>query len=98
MHGKGYCGDAQWMAVNPEQVKCRNAAIDDFDKYWTTAKSELAAISPQYKIHKVDSLCMKSKRDVYIVEMQSLGNITIRGYYFVPRTAGKHRAVLQVPG
>ena len=98
LHGKGYCGDAQWMAVNPEQINCRNTVKDDFDDYWTMAKSELASISPQYRIHKVDSLCSKSKRDVYIVEMQSLGNITIRGYYFVPRTSGKHPAVLQVPG
>lgn len=98
LHGKGYCGDAQWMAVKPEQINCRNTVKDNFDDYWTIAKSELASISPQYRIHKMDSLCMKSKRDVYIVEMQSLGNITIRGYYFVPRTSGKHPAVLQVPG
>jgi cephalosporin-C deacetylase-like acetyl esterase len=98
LHGKGYCGDVKWMAVKPEQINCRNTVKDDFDDYWTMAKSELASISPQYRIHKVDSLCQKSKRDVYIVEMQSLGNITIRGYYFMPRTPGKHHAVLQVPG
>ena len=96
--GSGYCGDIQWIAVNPEQVECNHTAINGFDDYWSQALSELTSISPQYRIHKVDSLCQKSKRDVYIVEMQSLGNITIRGYYFVPRTSGKHHAVLQVPG
>jgi cephalosporin-C deacetylase-like acetyl esterase len=98
MHGKGYSGDAQWMAVKPEEINCSNTVADGFDDYWNRAKSELSAISPDYKMYKVDSLCRKSKRDVYIVEMKSLGNITIRGYYFVPRTSGKHHAVLQVPG
>jgi cephalosporin-C deacetylase-like acetyl esterase len=98
MHGKGYCGDAQWMAVKPENVECSNKVVDGFDDYWIEAKSELAEILPEYKLYKVDSLCRKSKRDVYIVEMKSLGGIKVRGYYFVPRTSGKHHAVLQVPG
>ena len=98
MHGKGYCGDVQWMAVKPEEVKCNNTVADGFDDYWNKAKAELAAIAPEYKVYQVDSLCRKSKRDVYIVEMKSLNNLTIRSYYFVPRSAGKHHAVLQVPG
>ena len=98
MHATGYSGAVQWMAVKPEKIVCNNHTARNFDKYWAKAKSQLAAIQPNFKMHKVDSLCKKSTRDVYIVEMQSLGNLTIRGYYFVPRTAGKHIAVLQVPG
>ncbi|MCK9160873.1 MAG: acetylxylan esterase [Bacteroidaceae bacterium] len=98
MHGEGYTGNVQWMAVKPEEVSCNNQTIRGFDDYWDKAKAELAAISPNFRMHKVDSLCRKSQRDVYIVEMQSLGNLTIRGYYFVPRTEGKHITVLQVPG
>ena len=30
--------------------------------------------------------------------MKSLGALTIRGYYFVPNTTGKHAAVLHLPG
>lgn len=98
MHGVGYSGNAQWMAVKPEEAECDNRTAIGFEDYWAKAKAELAAIKPEFKLHRIDSLCQKSKRDVYIVEMQSLGNLTVRGYYFVPRTAGKHRAVLQVPG
>lgn len=98
MHGMGYTGDAQWMAVKPEEIKCSNTVVRGFDDYWNKAKLELSQVKPDYKMYKVDSLCCKSKRDVYIVEMKSLGNITIRGYYFVPRTGGKHHAILQVPG
>jgi cephalosporin-C deacetylase-like acetyl esterase len=98
MHGVGYSGNAQWMAVRPEEISCNNKQFPEFDEYWATAKAELATIVPDFRMHKVDSLSNKGTRDVYIVEMQSLNNLTIRGYYFVPRTAGKHIAVLQVPG
>ncbi|MCI1741766.1 MAG: acetylxylan esterase [Prevotella sp.] len=98
MHGKGYSGNALWMAVKPEQVACDNRVATDFNQYWSQALTDLSRVAPDFRIHKVDSLCKKSKRDVYIAEMQSLGGITIRGYYFVPRSPGKHAAVLQVPG
>jgi cephalosporin-C deacetylase len=48
-------------------------------------------------MHKVDSLS-SGNRDGYVIEMKSLDNLTIRGYYFVPRTPGKHAALLHVPG
>jgi len=50
-----------------------------------------------FKVHKVDSLC-SDNREGYVVEMQSLGNLTIRGYYFVPKTDGKHSVVMHLPG
>lgn len=98
MHGKGYSGNVQWMAVKPEQVTCNNRIAVDFDQYWSKALADLSRVAPNFSIHKVDTLCKKSKRDVYIAEMKSIGGITIRGYYFVPRTSGKHSVVLQVPG
>lgn len=98
LHGKGYSGDAQWIAVEPELVECNNLAPVLFADYWKKTLKELSSVAPFFRIHKVDSLCRKSFRDVYIAEMQSMGNITIRGYYFVPRTGGRHHAVLQVPG
>jgi len=45
----------------------------------------------------VDSLCSET-RDGFVVEMQSTDDITLRGYYFVPRTPGKHPVVLHLPG
>ena len=98
MHGKGYTGKAAWMAVKPEQVTCNNHVAPDFDEYWSQALADLSQIAPDFRMHKIDSLSRKSRRDVYIAEMKSLGGITVRGYYFVPRTQGKHAAVLQVPG
>lgn len=97
LHGKGYCGDVQWVAINPEKIECNNVESRFFDSYWNKAKSELAKVSPNFKMHKVDSLSYGT-RNCYIVEMQSLGNLTIRGYYFVPKNSSKHRALLHVPG
>jgi len=42
-------------------------------------------------------LCSAS-RDGYIAEMKSFGGLTIRGYYFTPKTPGRHAAILHVPG
>jgi len=98
MDGNGYSGNAQWMAVKPEHVVCNNRIAVDFDQYWSKALADLSRVAPDFRMHKVDSLCKKSKRDVYIAEMKSIGGITIRGYYFVPRSSGKHAVVLQVPG
>jgi cephalosporin-C deacetylase len=93
----GFSGDVKWFALSPEKIICGNKTIPQFKKYWETALDELKTVNPEFSIKKVDSLCTSS-RDGYIAEMKSLGNLTIRGYYFVPRTAGKHKAVLHVPG
>lgn len=92
-----YVGNVTWMALSPEQITCNNPAPADFDAYWAKALSDLKAVPPGFSIHKVDSLC-SATRDGYVAEMQSVEDITIRGYYFVPKGKGKYPAVLHVPG
>ena len=92
-----YVGTAQWFAVNPEEIICTNKTIDGFDAYWQEALSELKEIVPNFKMHRVDSLC-STTREGYVVEMSSLGNLIIRGYYFVPKADGKYPVVLHLPG
>lgn len=58
---------------------------------------ELKQVDPQYKVTRVDSLCTIT-RDGYILEMKSLGDVTIRGYYFVPKKNKKYAAILNFPG
>jgi len=81
----------------PEKIISPVNPQPDFANYWQRAKRELAAVDPQYKVMKVDSLCTL-KRNVYLVEMRSLGNILIRGWYSVPTASGKYPAVMQVQG
>jgi cephalosporin-C deacetylase len=90
-------GDVEWLALDPEKIDCKNNTVPNFNSYWEGALNELKGVPPGFSLHKVDSLST-GKRDGYVVEMKSLNNIIIRGYYFVPRAAGKHAAVLHVPG
>ena len=67
------------IGVKPEEIVSPANRPSDFEAYWRRAKDELACIDPQYKLIKQDSLCT-AEREVYLVEMRSLGNILIRGW------------------
>lgn len=95
--GQTYCGTVEWFAVQPEDISCITERIQGFDEYWENAMEELDQVDPNFKVIQVDSLC-SSTRNGYVVEMKSLGNLTIRSYYFVPKTSGKHPVVLHLPG
>lgn len=85
------------FGVQPEKIISPVDSKPDFEAYWNRAKKELEAVAPQYKLIKIDSLS-KGKKDVYIVEMRSLGNVLIRGWYAVPKKAGKYPAILRLQG
>lgn len=93
----GYNGALSWFTVNPTEIKSTSKQPADFNDFWNTARAELNTIAPSFKIQKIDSLCT-SKRDGFIVEMNSVNNLTIRGYYFVPKQKGKYPALLNLPG
>lgn len=85
------------FGVEPEKIVSPLDREPDFDNFWNRAKRELASVDPQFKLIKIDSLGNKTK-DVYLLEMRSLGNILIRGWYCVPKKAGIYPAILQVQG
>lgn len=85
------------IGSNPEQVSSPLNRPDDFEDYWQRAKRELAAVAPQYKMIRQDSLCTP-EREVFLVEMRSLGNILVRGWYLRPTAPGRYPAILQVQG
>ena len=97
MNDEGYSGDVKWFTISPDKIVCTNETVPGFKNYWEDALNELKKIKPEFNLIKVDSLST-GNRDGYIAEMKSLEGITIRGFYFVPRTPGKHPAVLHVPG
>jgi cephalosporin-C deacetylase len=98
-----YSGDTENMkadfsfGVRPEEIMSPLDRPADFDNYWMRAKKELAAVDPQYKVVKQDALCTPD-RDVFLVEMRSLGNVLVRGWYSRPVAPGKYPAILQVQG
>lgn len=85
------------FGYEPEKIVSPLNPQPDFANYWSRAKKELAAVDPQYKVIKIDSLCTP-KKNIYLVEMRSLGNNLIRGWYSVPTAPGKYPAVMQVQG
>ena len=85
------------FGYEPEKIISPPDPRPDFDSFWDKAKQDLADVDPRYKLTKIDTLCT-SKRDVYLVEMHSLGDVLIRGWYSVPVKPGKYPAIMQVPG
>lgn len=69
----------------------------DFDEFWKTARNELAAIDPQYRIIPDES---KSTyfHTVYRVEFQSLGNIPVFGWLSIPKPKGKYPVLIGFGG
>ena len=85
------------FGCEPEAIVSPTNPAPDFESFWDRARQELATVDPKFKVTKIDSLST-SKRNVYLVEMRSLGNVLIRGWYTVPAKPGKYPAIMQVPG
>lgn len=85
------------FGFEPEKIVSPADPQPDFQEFWDRAKKELAAVKPQYKLTRIDSLCTP-EHNVYLVEMRSLGNARIRGWYQVPVKPGVYPAIMQVPG
>lgn len=85
------------FGYEPEKIVSPADPQPDFAEFWQRAKAELAAVDPQYKMIRIDSLCTE-KQNVFLVEMRSLGNALIRGWYRVPVKPGRYPAIMQVPG
>ena len=85
------------FGYEPEKIISPVDTLDGFTAFWARAKQELASVDPQFRMIRIDSLCT-GKRTVYLVEMHSLGNVLIRGWYSVPAVPGRYPAIMQVPG
>lgn len=85
------------FGYEPEKIVSPADPQPDFMEFWQRAKAELKTVDPQFKMIKIDSLCT-DKHNIYLVEMRSLGNALIRGWYQVPVKPGRYPAVMQVQG
>lgn len=88
------------FGIRPEELRSNFAKPADFDQFWDNAKKELASIPPNFKVtYLPDST--RDNRKVYLFEMKSLDNLTIRGYLTVPKVGGKNKkfaVLLGLPG
>ena len=85
------------LGVRPEEIVSPLDRADDFDNYWMRARRELDAVDPQFKLIRQNNLCTET-REVFLVEMRSLGNVMIRGWYMKPVKEGVYPAILHVQG
>lgn len=85
------------FGVTPEKIISPLNQPNDLEHFWFRAKRELDAVVPQYHLIKIDTLCT-NKRDVYLVQMRSLENVLIRGWYSIPKKSGKYPARLLLQG
>ncbi|MEL6988904.1 MAG: acetylxylan esterase, partial [Bacteroidota bacterium] len=92
-------GANQKMAfgVAPEEIVSETDRREDFEDYWRRAKKELAAVEPQFKMTKLEEYSTENI-DAYLIEMRSLGNVLVRGFYSKPKAAGTYPALLRVQG
>lgn len=70
--------------VDPDNIRSKYPRPADFDQFWDGAKAELAKVAPKFKMTEQDSLA-KPGFKVYLIEMQSLGDVTIRGWLTIPK-------------
>ncbi|HEY9154415.1 MAG TPA: acetylxylan esterase, partial [Opitutaceae bacterium] len=93
----GFAGAVEWIGVSPERIECRSVTQKSTDSYWTEALNELHTVNGNFRIHKVAEWCT-ADREGYVVEMKSIGDVLITGYYFIPKSPGPHAAIMHVPG
>ena len=65
------------FGVRPEEIVSPLDYPDDFEDYWNRAREELARVDPRFHLIRQDSLCT-DKREVFILEMYSLGEVLVR--------------------
>lgn len=85
------------FGVKPEEIVSPLDRADDFDDYWYRARRELDAVAPQFKLTRQEEYCTDT-REVYLLEMRSLGNVLVRGWYMRPVKEGIYPAMLHVQG
>lgn len=88
------------FGIKPNEVRSQHAKPSDFEAFWNNAKGELAKVKPEFKVTAMPD-SSKDNRNVFLVEMKSLGGMTIRGWLTEPKTKNKNKkfvVMLALPG
>ncbi|NQT84669.1 alpha/beta fold hydrolase [bacterium] len=85
------------LGHEPESIYGPLTREPDFHAFWRQTLEELRQIDPQFRMIPQPEGSSETHK-VYLVEMRSLGNVLVRGWYETPKTDGRHPAILRVPG
>ena len=84
------------FGLDPEKIYTNVSKPEDFDQFWNEARKDLYKIEPKFRaINRGDLSTVFA--NVYAVEMQSMGNQTIRGWLSVPKGKGKYPVIYELP-
>jgi len=89
------------FGVDVDKIKSAYAKPADFDQFWKNTKTELAKVKPNFRMTEMKDSVTKDNRKLYLVEMQSLDNITIRAWLTIPISKNKNKkcaVLLGLPG
>ena len=89
--------DRSSFAVAPDSLQNIAHIPLDFQNFWQQTRTELDSVAPNFiitpsKKYSTDSV------DVYDVEMRSLGNVRVNGYYAQPKNKTNLPVILHVQG
>ncbi|GHT27209.1 hypothetical protein FACS189432_03210 [Bacteroidia bacterium] len=85
------------VGFEPEKIESPLDNHSDFKEFWDNSLAELKKIAPQYKMTSLPEYS-KLDNNIYLVEMRSLGNELIRGYYAQPKKKGKYPVIIEYMG
>lgn len=94
--GRTYRGLAT-VGYDPDRILPTVKRPADFDSFWSRNLKELAAVPMDAKVVPIPEKSTGSV-NVYMVNLQNLGNARLYGMLCVPRSPGRYPAILQVPG
>jgi cephalosporin-C deacetylase-like acetyl esterase len=85
------------LGYEPEKINSPVDAHDDFKAFWDNNLKELGKVPPNYQMTLVPEASNKDY-DMYLVQMQSLDNKSIHGYYAKPKHEGKFPVMVEYMG
>ncbi|GHU76227.1 hypothetical protein FACS189414_1770 [Bacteroidia bacterium] len=85
------------VGYEPEKISSPLDTHADFKDFWDNNLKRLAQVKPEYKLTLVPE-SSNEDYNVYFVEMKSLQNATIRGYYSEPVREGKFPVIVEYMG
>ena len=78
------------FGIRADEIRSTHAKPADFNEFWDNSKKELAAVKPEFKMTEKPEL-EKLNQKVYLIQMQSLGNLTIQGWMVLPARQPNHK-------
>lgn len=88
------------FGIRPEEIRSQHPKPADFDQFWADTKAQLARIAPNFKVTPMPEMNSENRK-VYLIQMQSLDNYTVRGWMTVPIVKDKNHkfsVLLGLPG